>query len=311
MDRIDFEAMAERVRNWGRWGHEDNRGTLNLIGPEALRRGAAAARRGKPFSLGLRFDRAGPQPAGNERINPQLFLHALDKAIRPDFPRVRYNDDTVVMALQCATQWDALSHVHYDGVLYNGCKACDTLTPQGVRRLGVEHLADPGITSRGVLIDVARHHGDAVLPSGHAITPDDLTAILERHQVTVEPGDILVVRTGAMRALAIDGDAATYRAVQPGLGPECAEWLFDRQIAAVCADNLAVEVLARDAAQEYALPLHALCLRDMGMPLGEMFQLEALAADCAADGCYEFLLCAPPLGFTGAVGSPVNPIALK
>lgn len=310
MQGIDFDRMAERIRNWGRWGPDDNRGTLNLIGPEALKRGVAAARDGKQFSLGLRFDRNGPQD-GFVRTNPQLFLHTLDQAVDPQTPRIRYADDSVFMTLQCATQWDALSHVHYDGELYNGCKVCDTLTPRGATRLGVEHLANPGITSRGILLDVAGFLGVPVLDAGYDITPDVLAAVVARQGVRLEPGDILAVRTGAIAAM-VAGDRDRYKAVQPGLAPECAEWLHDHQAAAVCADNIAVERLGGTRERgEVMLPLHGLCLRDMGMPLGEMFNLEALAQDCAADGRYEFLICAPPLGFTGAVGSPVNPIVLK
>jgi len=311
MDRIDWERIAERVRNWGRWGAEDNRGTLNLIGPEALKRGFAAARDGKQFSLGLRFDRHGPQGEGL-RTNPQLIFHAIDTPINPAFPFTRYADDSVFMALQCATQWDALSHVHYGGELYNGCKVCDTLTPTGANRLGVEHLANPGITARGILLDVARHLAVDELPAGHAITPDLLNAVVAAQGVTIEPGDIVAIRTGAIRAMVLHGDRTRFAASQPGLDATCAEWLFDQQAAAVCADNFAVEVLtAETMASEICLPMHPLCLRDMGLPLGEMFNLEDIAADCASDGRYEFLLCAPPLGFTGAVGSPVNPIVLK
>jgi len=311
MERIDWERAAERVRNWGRWGPDDNRGTLNLIGPEVIKRGVAAAQAGKQFSLGLQFDRNGPQ-RGGDRVNPQLILHALDTPINPEFPRTRFSDDSVFMALQCATQWDALCHVHYDGELYNGCKVCDTLTPKGALKLGVEHLANPGITSRAVLLDVARHFGVDELPAGRAITPDLLDAVVEKQGVSIEPGDIVAVRTGAIRSLVVHGDRDRFAEHQPGLDATCAEWLYDRQAAAVCADNFAVEVLGPDTmASEICLPMHPLCLRDMGMPLGEMFNLEALAADCADDGRYHFLLCAPPLGFTGGVGSPVNPIALK
>jgi len=311
MKTVDFEAMAERIRNWGRWGAEDNRGTLNLIGPEALVRGAAAARQGKRFSLGLPFDRDGPQD-GIGRTNPQLFLHTLGKPVNPAFPRVQWADDSVFMTLQCATQWDALSHVHYDGVLYNGCKVCDTLTPTGATRLGVEHLADTGIVSRGVLLDVAAYLGTPMMEGFQGITPDLLNQVAAHQGVSFATGDIVAIRTGAIRCLTIDKDRNLFRKHQSGLTPECAEWLHDHQVAAVCADNVAVEVMNAGAvADEMCLPMHGLCIRDMGMPLGEMFNLEALAADCAADGQYDFLMCAPPLGFTGAVGSPVNPIVLK
>jgi len=311
MKRFDFDALADRVRNWGKWGPRDNRGTLNHIGPDVLQRAIAAARQGKLFSLGMRFEKSGPQPE-HARMNPHLYMNALDKIINPEFPTSRYSEDVVHMSLQCATQWDALSHVHYDGLLYNGCKACDVLSAAGASRLGVEHLAAPGIMSRGVLVDIARLHGVDMLPATHVITPDELNRALERQGTALDAGDILLVRTGIIRHYTINNDRAAYFAGNPGLAPECAGWLYDHSLAAVCSDNLAVEVLDETTlGGDVPLPMHMLCLRDMGMPLGEMFDLETLSADCAQDGQYTFLLSAPPLGFTGAVGSPVNPQVLK
>jgi kynurenine formamidase len=130
--------------------------------------------------------------------------------------------------------------------------------------------------------------------------------------MAVEPGDIVLVRTGHLRCFTVEHDREAFNGPQPGLSADCAEWLHDRSAAAVAADNLAVEQIGPETMTAgMPLPLHMLCLRDMGLPLGEMFDLEALAADCAADGRYAFLLSAPPLGITGAVGSPINPTALK
>ena len=307
----DFEALAERIRNWGRWGPDDGRGTLNHIGPEALKRGAAAVTAGKMFGLGLNFDAKGPQ-MGGFRFNPQLYVTTLDKIMNPAKPRARFSDDVIHMPPQCATQWDALGHAHYDGVLYNGCKACDVLSVSGASRNGVEHLARPGILSRGVLLDIARLKGVDMLPGDHAISVADLREAVAHQGVTIEPGDIVLVRTGHIRHFVIDGDRARFNGAQAGLAPECAGWLYDHSVAAVAADNVAVEQIGADTfAGEYGLPMHMLCLRDMGMPLGEMWDLEALSTDCAADGRYAFLLSAPPLAITGAFGSPVNPTVLK
>jgi kynurenine formamidase len=126
------------------------------------------------------------------------------------------------------------------------------------------------------------------------------------------PGDIVLIRTGHIQRFTLERDRAAFNGTQPGLSPTCAEWVHDHSLAAVCADNLAVEVMSPRAWQsEMPLQFHMLCLRDMGCPLGEMFNLDALAADCAGDGRYTFLLSAPPIPFTNAVGSPVNPLALK
>ncbi len=311
MSRADFDRLAERLRNWGRWGDDDQRGTLNHIGPEALKNAAATVRSGKLFSLGLNFDKDGPQ-LGAGRFNPKLYPTDLFTPLNPAHPSARYSDDVIHMPLQAATQWDALAHVHYDGVLYNNCQACDTLSVKGASRLGIEHLATPGIMSRGVLLDILRLKRADRLPDDYAITVDDLNAACAAQGVRMMTGDIVLIRTGHIQRFTVERDRAAFSGMQPGLDPRCAEWVHDHSLAAVCADNLGVEILGPPVFRsEMPLAFHMLCLRDMGCPLGEMFNLDALAADCADDGRYTFLLSAPPIPFTNAVGSPVNPLALK
>ena len=311
MEGIDFEALADRVRNWGRWGSEDGRGTLNHIDAAALMRATDAATTGKMFGLGLRFDGNGPMD-GRFRRNPKLYVTALDQMIDPNNPRARFSDDDINMSLQCATQWDSLSHSHYDGMLYNGCKACDTLSVHGASRNGVEHMAMPGVLSRGILLDIARLKGVDVLPSDYGITPADLDEAVDRANLTVEPGDIILVRTGLMSRFTSGSDRTALSSPHSGLAGECAGWLFDKSAAAVASDTVAVERIGPDTMSgDMPLPLHMLCLRDMGLPLGEMWDLDALAADCAEDGRYSFLLSASPIAITGAFGAPINPTVLK
>ncbi|RVT94168.1 cyclase family protein [Sphingomonas crocodyli] len=312
MQRKDFDKIAERLRNWGRWGAEDQRGTLNHIGPEALQRAANSVQSGKMFALGLNFDKNGPQPPGM-RMNPQLYMTAIAQVMNPNFPEVVFSDDVVHMSLQCATQWDALSHAHYDGVLYNGCKACDVLSTAGASKNGVEHLANPGIMARGVLLDIARLKGVDRLEGGTLVTVDDLRAACDKQGVSIQAGDIVMVRTGHIDHFTIDRNMMSFYMNNPGVTTEVAEWLYDHSAAAIAADNLAVETTPMESfgGSEMPLPFHMLCLREMGLPLGEMWNLSPLAADCAADGKYTFLLAAPPLAITGAVGSPVNPVVLK
>jgi kynurenine formamidase len=308
----NFDYLAEKLRNWGRWGAADQRGALNHIGPEALKNAAAQVQSGKLFNLGLRFDKNGPQPAGGDRFNPKVYVTDLFTPLNPNVPGVCYSDDVVHMPLQSATQWDAIGHVHYDGKLYNGCNARECLTEKGALKMGVEHLASPGIMSRGVLLDIARFKGVERLPIDYAITVDDLNACCAKQGVTMQKGDILLVRTGHIQVFTNDQDRVRFMGKQPGLSYTCAEWAHDKSLAAVAADNVAVEILDRQGLRsEMPLAFHMLALRDMGMPLGEMFNLEALAADCAADGRYTFMLAAPPLEVTNGFGSPVNPLALK
>jgi kynurenine formamidase len=312
MSAIDFDELAQKVRNWGRWGSDDQRGTLNHIGPETLQRAVGNVRSGKLFNLGLNFDRDGPQ-LGLRRFNPKLYVIELGRPLNPERPNGGcFSDDVIHMPLQAATQWDALGHVHYDGVLYNNCNACDVLSVEGTARNAIHHLAMPGIMSRGVLLDIARLKGVDELPVDYAITPADLDAACVAQGVTIETGDVVLVRTGHIRRFTVQGNRAAFNGLQPGVRTDCAGWLHDHSVAAIAADNLAVEIIPPGMAKsEMPLPFHMLALRDMGCPLGEMFHLEALAQDCAADGQYTFLLSAPPLAITGAFGSPVNPLALK
>lgn len=300
--------LARRVSNWGRWGTEDERGTLNFVTPEVVRRGAACVKRGAVFNLGLPLAADGPQIGQGGRVNPLHIMTATEGRLgaAPDGPR--YADDIIVMPLQCATQWDSLAHVYYGGQLYNGFPATN-VTAGGAARDAIDRLG-PGIVSRGVLLDLARARGVERLAPGLVIGPADLEAAERAQGVRVESGDVLLVRTGHLSVFTRDGDRVGYMRQMPGLGVACVEWLHAREVAAIASDTNAVEVIPfEDPA--VPLPVHALCIRDMGLTLGEMFDLDALAADCAADGVFQLFFSAPPLRVTGGVGSPVNPLVLK
>src|SRR5262245_57216973 len=256
MDRI--RDIARRVSNWGRWGAEDERGTVNFITPEVIRRAAACVKRGAVFSLALPFAGDGPQFGQGGRVNPVHLMTSLQNQLGPDPDGPRYSDDVIMMPLQCATQWDSLAHVHYGGQLYNGFAAATT-TSAGAARNAIDKLS-PGIVSRGVLLDVARSAGADRLPAGHVIRPDDLEAAERAQGVHVEPGDILLVRTGHLSVFKVDGDRVGYMRKMPGLGLACVEWLHARQVAAVASDTNAVEVIPFED-PSVVLPVHMLCIR--------------------------------------------------
>ena len=325
----DFRRVADDVRNWGRWGDDDELGTLNLITNEKVAEAAGIVQHGKVFPLGVDFGSSGPQGAFHYRQNPThvMTVDGGDAATLLEYgPKwlqnptavqlsgysaagpMRFNDDMIIMPLQAATQWDALSHVYYEDKLYNGFPA-SSVTSLGAFHCGIDKVAVKGITSRGVLLDIVRlrcvetYCADVEQP----ITPAELDEAARAQGVTVTPGDIVLVHTGWWARFLHTGDGA-----EPGAGLDwtCASWLHDQQVAAVAADNLMVEnpVSGVDGT---ILPMHMLCLRDMGLMFGEYWNLTALAQDCAADGSYEFQLVAPPLSVTGGVGSPLNPIAIK
>jgi len=300
--------LARRVSNWGRWGADDERGTVNFITPEVVQRGARAVRRGAVFSLGLDFSADGPQFGQAGRVNPLHIMTSTSNQMTPDPAGLRYADDVIVMPLQCATQWDSLAHVHYGGQLFNGHSAA-TITSSGAGRNSIDKMA-AGIISRGVLLDVARLRGVESLGPGEVVTPADLEAAERAQGVRAERGDVLLVRTGYIRVFTVYGERVFYMKQTPGLGVACVEWLHAREVAAIATDTNMVEVWPPED-PAVLFPLHALCIRDMGLTLGEMFDLEALASDCAADGVWEFLFTAPPLRVTGGVGSPLNPLAVK
>ena len=303
----DFRALGKRLSNWGRWGAEDERGTLNLITPDKLVAAAGLVRKGAVFDLGIPFDDQGPQPGG-ARINPvHLMSQTGDTQVFPG--GFRYADDYIFMPLQGASQWDALAHVYYDDQLYNGYPASD-VTVVGAFHDTIDRIAK-GVAGRGVLLDIARLRGVDWLDAGEVITPDDLeAAIAAQGGVEVGSGDILLFRTGWRRMFLEQKSAQEFMAGEPGLGQDCCEWLHAREIAAVCSDNWAIEVLPGEV-PDVVLNVHMVLIRDMGLTLGEILDFEELAADCAADGVWEFFFCAPPLKVTRGVGSPINPLAIK
>ncbi|MEE9276957.1 MAG: cyclase family protein [Dehalococcoidia bacterium] len=324
----DFRQTGDKVRNWGRWGDDDQLGTLNFITAAKVAQAAGLVSEGKIFPLGINFDAYGPQGAHGFRRNPihlmsvdggdqEIAKHLLGWGGETEAQMVqiweagpmRFNDDYIMMPLQAGTQWDALAHVYYDEQLYNGYPA-SAVTSFGATKNSIDQVDQKGVTSRGVLLDVAQHRGVPHLPPNSPISPAELDEVAQAEGVTIESGDIILVRTGWWQTFLDnrDGEAWTYGS--PGLSWRCAEWLWEHEAAAVACDNIAVEVSPPEV-EGVLLAMHLLCIRDMGMMLGEMWDFEALSRDCAADGVYTFQLVAAPLRVTGAVGSPINPIVLK
>lgn len=302
-----LRELAARVSNRGRWGDDDQRGTLNLIDAAAVRRGAAAVRQGRAFSLAIPFDAYGPQTGAIPgRDNPTREMIARNVAYTGDPAGFTTSDDRVTMGVQAATHWDALSHVGYEGRLYNATPD-SVVTDAGATALGIERFGP--VATRGILLDVARLHGLDHFDDGHPITGDDLDGAVAATGLTVEPGDIVLVRTGHMHFLRI-GEKDRYRTTSPGLSTRSIEWFHDHDVAGVATDTLVFECFpCEDPA--VLLPVHMIHLRDMGLAQGQLWHLDDLAADCASDGHYDVWLTATPIPLTGSTGGIVAPTAVK
>ena len=313
---VSLEALvevAERHRNWGRWGDDDQLGTVNHIDAQCVLDAASLVRVGKVISCALPYDGNGPQNGAFGRVNPMhvMLQDGGDATIgaQDHVPGLRYADDAIYMPLQSGTQWDALSHIFHDGVMYNGYSQ-GRVSSQGASVNGIEQYASK-IVTRGILLDIPRHRGVEWLEPGQAIGADELAACAEREGVTPRRGDILLVRTGAMAMVRSTGTWGTYAAGDaPGLDLSAAEWLCDQEVAGIATDTWGMEVRPNQT-PDFFQPLHLVLIVNAGMLVGEIFDLEALAADCAGDGVYQFMFVGPPLPFTGAVGSPLNPLAIK
>ena len=312
-DLKHLRAAAERCKNWGRWGPDDEAGTLNFVTPQDVINAGKLIRKGKLFSLGLNFDRNGPQRGlwGN-RFNPIHTMLATGTdavAGRQDAGKIRYADDMVSLPLQCGTQWDALGHIFYDDKMWNGYDA-RLVDSNGAQKNSIDKVKDR-MAGRGVLLDVARHLGVACIPDGMAITNDELDATARAQGVEVRRGDFVIVRTGQMEDRLASGEWGGYAGGDaPGLAFETCDWIHRKEIAAICTDTWGCEVRPNET-DDASQPWHWVVIPMIGITMGEIFYLKDLAADCAADKVYEFLFCAPPLPITGAVGSPINPMAMK
>ncbi len=305
----EFLDTRNKVRNWGRWGDDDVLGTLNLLTDEAVAAAAAEIQTGRRFSLALDLKLDGVQlGAVPGRVNPLRTMVAINSGMSPDADSFKTSDDVVFMGLQAATHWDGLGHVSYSDTLYNGIPA-HTITEWGATRVGIENVKT--LTGRGVLLDVAKQHGVDTLPLDHVITAEDLDAAAAMGNIEMRSGDIALLRTGLM-AQYHAGQKEVYNGWtgSPGPGLSAVEWFHENNIAAAATDTFIFEIFPSEL-DDAMLAVHMLDVVDMGLTQGQNWDMEALSADCAADGRYSFFLEASPQPFVGGCGSPVNPVAIK
>lgn len=312
--------LGEKVKNWGRWGDDDEIGTINFITNEVVKEATKCVISGKRFSLAFPLQQKGGLQLGSMpgRVNPLRTMIQLNTPVIGDPTLFCTSDDVVTMGLQAATHWDGLCHASWNGKIYGGRDA-STITYDGASVCGIEKITS--LTSRGVLLDIASLYGLEELPGGHAISYQDCLNAEKKQGVEVRSGDILLLRTGMM-AKAKRGDVVGYGSgtqienspmpAFPGVGLGAVEYFFDREIAAVATDTITFEVMPWDPKVVGAiLPIHCINLVMMGLTQGQNWDLEELSTDCQNDGKWDFLLEASPQPFVGGIGSPVNPIAIK
>lgn len=314
----EFNRMIPIFSNWGKWGESDQLGTLNYIDNKAILSAKEEILEGKVISLAIPFDSNGPQKGRFGRFNPiHVMLRdggdAISGAFRDfyggkDF-QIRGTDDIVIMPLQCATQWDSLAHIIHNGKIYNGYSAAE-VTSWGAKKNSIA-VAKDKIVGRGVLLDAPKYFKKTWMEPGEELTSEDLEGICKMEGVKVKRGDIVLVRTGQMAMVKANNDWGDYAGgPAPGLGLDTLYWIKQHEIAAIATDTWGVEVRPNPTPDVYQ-PFHIIAIVYMGLLLGEIFDLEELSKSCEKDGRYTFFFSAPPLPITGAVGSPINPIAIK
>ena len=317
-DDLPVKPGAPPGSSWGLWGDDDVFGCLNLLTTERVHAGAGCIQSGRAFPLNLELELPGPPLFGRSQ-----FEHIVHSR------RSGHDDELSGWNTQSSSQWDGFRHVrHLTHGFYNGIADEDH---------GVHHWARKGLAGRAILADVARWRetqGRPITPNAaDPIPPADLLATLEAQGTEVEPGDILLIRTGWLAWYrALDGAARSALAAEGELaacglppGEETARTLWNLHIAAVAADNPALEVwppgalldpdefvaLVNDADRAYEYFVHFSLLPLLGLPIGELWDLDPLADDCAADGRYTCFFTSAPLNLAAGVASPPNAIAIK
>ncbi|MCP8938765.1 cyclase family protein [Alsobacter sp. SYSU M60028] len=287
--------------NWGRWGEGDERGAANLLTPEVVKEAVGLVRDGRVFSLALPIGEAdAPVLPGRPACQHYMRIDGGDYAAglsrRTGFQSV---DDVVMLPTHGTTHMDALAHIADEHRLFNGFPLSGVRS-NGAARLGIDKT--PPLVGPGVMLDVCALRGVESLGPGDVITPADIEACEQRQGVRVRPGSIVLFRTGWLSRFASEGVSAFKS--EAGIGMAAAQWLAERDVAAVGADNFAVEVIPTESGK--AAPVHRALIRGCGIYLMELFNLEELREA----GVGEFLFVAAPLRIVGGVGSPLNPIAI-
>lgn len=284
------------VTNWGRWGEDDELGTLNLITPERILSAVRLVKKGRTYNLSVPLDKGGPQFPSFHKTWQVTYL-----TNRQSPGEYNVADDVVMMETHSGTHMDSLGHVWRDGKMWNG-KSSTNVTSFGVNWAGIHNVS--ALVTRGVMLDMPRFKRVEHLKLGEIIRAQDMEACAKAQGVDIRPGDVLLVRTGWYKVFQDDLDL--WSQGEPGPDASCTSWLKEKEIVAIGADNAAVEALVYRNVTSLSPRLHITALRDLGVYLLENLNLEQLARD----EVYEFLFMAAPLCLTKATGAPVSPLAI-
>jgi len=283
------------VSNWGRWGPNDERGTLNWITPEVIAKAARLVKKGRVYNLALEIHK--DTPCAPHKNTP--WKQGLVREDHSASDRVVFQD-AILLNTHGATHMDPLCHVTYGRKLYNGFPIEGNVSEAGALKCGIDKVSS--IVGRGVLLDMARYKSVDAVPSGYSITPADLDGCARAQSVEIGQGDIMLLHTGYLRKF--EKDRSLYSAA-PGLGRASIPWLAEKRLTGVGADTVGVEVKPpEDPAR--ALVVHEHFLRDLGGYLFELLDLEELARDRV----YEFLFIAAPLRVRNGMGGLISPLAI-
>ena len=289
---------AESARCPSKWGAGDERGAANHMTPAAVLHAARLIRTGEVIELG-RVLRAGMPIQATRRFD----LHTKRTFMNPQANQRGSNEEIVTTELgQVGTQFDGFAHQSHGDSLYNCFKISDVATRTGFTKLGIEKVGT--LMTRGVLIDVAGLKGVDTLPDAYEVTVQDLQQALSKQNLTLRPGDAMLIHTGWGRLW--EQDNARYMKSSPGIGVAAAEWLVTQDPLLVGADNIPVEVSPNPDAQISA-PVHQIMLVVHGIYLLENLKLDELAAK----GAHEFAFVMQPLKIQGGTGSTVAPVAIR
>lgn len=319
---IPVEEYKKWPNNWGKWGPDDEIGTLNYITPQTIVDSAKLVKKGKVINCSWKAEYFA-YPLWGARVGVERFMNwSGADVIAAKEPGFVYTDEIVKVESHGMAHVDPLAHVWYGDKVYNGYPAVDVIKhDEGILKANANAYLNHGV-GRGVLLDVAKYKGVDYLGDKYKITAAELDAVAKWEGVEIKPGDAILIRTGFMKYWSniVKKEGKRWGATtdgEPGPGCDFIQWSMDKKIGLVGADNIAVEHIVpfdEECNKKYKvpiIPLHIGVLSMLGTPMQELLDLDALSEDCAKDKVYEFLYVWAPLNWWNAAGGLISPVAIK